>query len=118
SKAKPGPRNGSRAIRRPWPRASRGGPSRGRSGHRLAADTAFFGFQPAIHTLVIPAQEAARKFRKRWIGIARPSRRPLRGLLRMRNSLSAIKDLPHPEERPKGASRRTHDMDALLSTIA
>src|SRR5439155_15674505 len=38
----------------------------------------------------------------------RPSRRPLRGLLRMRFFLNAI-NLPHPEERPEGASRRTHD---------
>jgi len=30
----------------------------------------------------------------------------------MRNFLNAIKELPHPEERPIGASRRTHDRDA------
>jgi hypothetical protein len=33
----------------------------------------------------------------------------------MRDFLNAIKDLPHPEERPEGASRRTHDADADLS---
>src|SRR5882672_4496311 len=52
-----------------------------------------------------------------WIGIARPSRRPLRGLLRMRIFLNAINNLPHPEERPQGASRRTHDVGAILSEI-
>src|SRR5882672_6648579 len=35
----------------------------------------------------------------------------------MRNFLSAIKDLPHPEERPQGASRRTHDARATLSEL-
>src|SRR6266851_4542519 len=44
----------------------------------------------------------------------RPSRRPLRGLLRMRFFLNAINNLPHPEERPKGASRRTQNADAAL----
>jgi hypothetical protein len=32
-----------------------------------------------------------------WIGVVRPSRRPLHGLLRMRNFLNAIKALPHAE---------------------
>jgi hypothetical protein len=36
-----------------------------------------------------------------WISFVRPSRRPLRGLLRMRYFLNAIKGLPHAEERPK-----------------
>src|SRR5579883_905041 len=67
--------------------------------------------------------------------MARPSRRPLRGLLRMRNigDMADLMDLilrsvrrtrpliqltangskvfPHPEERPKDASRRTHPLD-------
>jgi hypothetical protein len=47
-----------------------------------------------------------------WIDDVHPSRRPLRGLLRMRNNLGAIPNPPHPEERPQGASRRTHDLDA------
>jgi len=33
--------------------------------------------------------------------VMRPSRRPLRGRLRMRTFLSAINHRPHPEERPK-----------------
>jgi hypothetical protein len=49
-----------------------------------------------------------------WIGVVRPSRRPLRGLLRMRNFLNAIKALPHAEERPTGASRSTHSLTAAL----
>src|ERR1700730_4630247 len=53
--------------------------------------------------LVFPAIEAVRKFTGVWISIVRPSRRPLRGLLRMRSFLSAIKGLPHAEERPKRA---------------
>ena len=40
-----------------------------------------------------------------WISAVRPSRRPLRDLLRMRNCLNAINDLPHAEERSKSASR-------------
>jgi hypothetical protein len=47
-----------------------------------------------------------------WIGAVRPSRQPLRGFLRMRTFLNAINDTPHAEERPKGASRSTHDVDA------
>ena len=42
----------------------------------------------------------------------RPSRRPLHGLLRMRNFLMLSKGLPHAEERPQDASRSTHDRDA------
>jgi hypothetical protein len=37
-----------------------------------------------------------------WISVVRPSRRPLRGLLRMRSFLNAINGLPHAEERPRG----------------
>ena len=36
----------------------------------------------------------------------------------MRIFLNAIKNLPHPEERPQGASRRTHDANATLSEVA
>ena len=32
----------------------------------------------------------------------------------MRNFPSAIKNLPHPEERPQGASRKTHDVGAAI----
>jgi hypothetical protein len=32
----------------------------------------------------------------------------------MRTFLNAIKDIPHAEERLKGASRSTHDVDAAL----
>ena len=40
--------------------------------------------------------------RESWIGSARPSRQPLRGFLRMKKYLNAIKDIPHAEERPYG----------------
>jgi UDP-N-acetylmuramate dehydrogenase len=52
---------------------------------------------------------------KPWTSVVRPSRRPLRGLLRMRDICDAIKGLPHPEERPESASRRTHGRDAAKS---
>jgi hypothetical protein len=51
---------------------------------------------------------------KNWIGTVRPSRQPLRGFLGMRTFLNVIKNTPHPEERLKGASRRTRDVDAAL----
>jgi hypothetical protein len=36
----------------------------------------------------------------------------------MRSYLNAINNLPHPEERPKGASRRTHSIGAgILSAF-
>src|SRR5207249_3071922 len=44
----------------------------------------------------------------RWIGILRPSRRPLQGLLRMTLFLIFIIDLHHPEEAAERLSRRTH----------
>ncbi len=44
-----------------------------------------------------------------WIGAVRPSRQPLRGFLRMRDSISGINSSPHAEERPRGASRSMHD---------
>jgi hypothetical protein len=64
--------------------------------------------------LVFPAKVGVRKSTIVWIGVVRPSRRPLRGLLRMRNFLNAIKGLPHAEERPTGASRSTHSLAAAL----
>src|SRR5262252_3898341 len=65
-----------------------------------------------------PAFEAVRKSLKCWIQIVRPSRRPLRGLLRMRTDFRAILSFPHPEERPEGASRRTHDSKAAVCDLA
>ena len=53
-----------------------------------------------------------------WISPVRPSRRPLRGLLRMRDFVRAIKGSPHAEEHPKGASRSTHDRDASVFSIS
>src|SRR4029077_19377997 len=50
---------------------------------------------------------AARTFPR--IGTMRPSRRPLCRLLRMTFLLNSIKYTRHPEERPKGASRRKQD---------
>ncbi|HEY4039985.1 MAG TPA: hypothetical protein VGM15_14280, partial [Burkholderiaceae bacterium] len=49
-----------------------------------------------------------------WSSAVRPSRQPLRGFLRMRTFLNGIKDIPHAEERLKGASRSTHYVDAAL----
>ena len=40
---------------------------------------------------------------------AGPSRQPLRGFLRVRRCINAINDTPRAEERPRGASRSTHD---------
>jgi hypothetical protein len=51
--------------------------------------------------------------RSGWIDNPRPSRRPLRGLLRMRFFFFAIQHIPHAEEHPKGASRSTQDGDAV-----
>jgi hypothetical protein len=42
----------------------------------------------------------------------RPSRQLLRSFLRMRSFLNTIKDFPHAEERPRGASRSTHSRNA------
>jgi hypothetical protein len=55
----------------------------------------------------IPASEPVKELKLRRTSAVGPSRRPLHGLLRMRNFLNAIKNIPHPEERLKGASRRT-----------
>jgi len=49
------------------------------------------------------------------IEAVRPSRRPLRGLLRVRTFLNAIKVLPHAEERSQSASRSTHRQRCRLS---
>src|SRR5438128_7011010 len=46
---------------------------------------------------VFPAKELVKKSRMGWIDTVRPSRRPLRGLLRMRNFLNVIKGFPHAE---------------------
>src|SRR5437868_15165425 len=59
-----------------------------------------------------PAFEAVRKLTTGWISAVRPSRQPLCGFLRMRNSSHAINDFPHAEERLPGASRSTHSRDA------
>jgi hypothetical protein len=48
-----------------------------------------------------PAGERVNESTIGWIGAVRSSRQPLRGFLRMRDFLNAIKSLPHPEERPK-----------------
>ena len=45
---------------------------------------------------------------------AGPSRRPLRGLLRMTTFPNAINDVRHAEERPEGVSRSTHDRNAAF----
>lgn len=46
-----------------------------------------------------PAKERVKKSKTRWIRAVRPSRRPRRGLLRMRRVLNAIRRSPHAEER-------------------
>jgi hypothetical protein len=61
---------------------------------------------------VVPAKEPVRKLTIGWISTVRPSRQLLRSFLRMRNFLNAIKDFPHAEERPAGASRSTHSRPA------
>src|SRR5712691_5338961 len=47
----------------------------------------------------------------------RPSRRPLRGLLRMTFFFNAIINLRHPEGPAQRASRRTHDLAAAYFSI-
>src|ERR1700730_15224967 len=59
-------------------------------------------------------EERVKKSKSGWISVVRPSRWPLRSLLRMRDFLNVISSLPHPEGRPQGASRRTHDGDAAF----
>src|SRR5260370_33897029 len=65
----------------------------------------------------IPAFRAVKELKLSWTSAVRPSRRPrslssgrpkagpVGGLLRMRDFLNAIKDLPHPEERPRRVSK-------------
>src|SRR5260370_9281739 len=76
------------------------------AGHMDASDL--------IKALQTPCEEGVVHI---WIIAVRPSRRPLRGLLRMRNFLTAIKERPHAEEHPKGASRSTHRGDALQHSV-
>src|SRR5215470_12447347 len=52
--------------------------------------------------------------RPRSLSSGRAQRGPVGGLLRMRNSINAITDLPHGEQRPQGASRTTHHRDAAF----
>jgi hypothetical protein len=81
-----------------------------RAPSRQSSGTKHEGRDPSLKW--IPAFEAVRKSTGAWIYVVRPSRRPLRGLLRMRSFLNAIKELAHAEERPKGASRSTHGFAA------
>ena len=46
-----------------------------------------------------PTEEGA------WINVVHPSRRPLRGVLRVRTALNPINGLPHAEERSESASQ-------------
>jgi peptide/nickel transport system substrate-binding protein len=71
-----------------------------------------------------------KQIRSSWTSALRPSRPPRSlssgraergpggGLLRMRGFLNAIKGMSRPEERPKGASRRTHDRTAAIIAAA
>src|SRR5207253_9425014 len=43
-----------------------------------------------------------------WISAVRPSRQPAPRLPQDEGFPNAINGVPHPEERPEGASRRTH----------
>jgi hypothetical protein len=52
-----------------------------------------------------------------WISVARSSRQPLRGFLRMRNSVNAIKDFPHAEERPRARLEARNDADAASALL-
>src|SRR2546430_15363791 len=45
----------------------------------------------------------------------RSSRQPLRGFLRMRNSVNAIKDFPHAEECPWARLEARNDADAAIA---
>src|SRR6266404_3299953 len=83
--------------------------------------------QAITSRFVIPAKEPVKELKLGWTNAVRPSRRPrslssgrpkagpVGGLLRIRNFLNAIKDIPHPEDRLKGASRRTHRGNAANS---
>ena len=65
---------------------------------------------------VIPAHERVTKLKPGWIGGVRPPRQLLRGFLRMTTIPNPIRDFPHGEERPKGPSRTTHNLDAANSS--
>src|SRR4051812_37910158 len=58
--------------------------------------------------------EGPRGAQECWISTSRPSRRSLGDLLRVRTYLNAIKNKPHGEERPKGASRTTYNIHAAF----
>jgi hypothetical protein len=68
-------------------------------------------------TAVVPAKAGIKErpaYRSlRWTpafaGVRKCPIGPLRGFLGMRNCVNAIKDFPHAEERPTGASRSTHN---------
>src|SRR5438477_6697061 len=49
------------------------------------------------------------------LSIVRPSRQPLRGFLRMRFFLNALKEVPHPEEARSAVSK---DAGFLCSSLA
>src|SRR5713101_1350086 len=48
---------------------------------------------------VTPAKERVKELTISWMSALRPSRRPLHGLLRMRDFPNAINHIPHAEER-------------------
>src|SRR6516164_3708459 len=70
---------------------------------------------PLLWRTWIPAFEAVIQSHRRWISALRPSTRPLRGRLRMRQSDNASNSLPHAEEPPQAASRSTHGAPAALA---
>ncbi len=51
-----------------------------------------------------PPRTRSPRRKEAWINVVRPSRRPLRGLLRVRSVLNAINGLPHAEERSPGSA--------------
>jgi hypothetical protein len=59
-----------------------------------------------------PGFRVCEEIERRWIGAVRPSRQPLRGFLRMTENTNSINVLRYGEERLKGASRTTHNIDA------
>src|SRR5262249_35405568 len=64
------------------------------------------------------AARLGKKYRYRWNNAVRPSRRPLRGLLRMTIFLNAIIDLRHGEERPGEAGARLEPRRAAMQGIS
>src|SRR5712671_1930489 len=62
--------------------------------------------------------EPVRELTLGWIDAVRPSRRPLRGLLRMRDFFSSINDIPHAEERRRARLEgRTTSMQRILHRL-